>query len=228
MHVNNPTAADAEPHNTNKLQWVAPDSEGCTQLDVNATSDPPLGRSPAGSSSIRDLSQQGRLERLLKTGCVDSLRATQTVRHAAIDGCCMVEDSVHADLQHRGGGTCTDSASLACVQRSAASGRHLVLHIATTPCCSWPAQLVQCSAVAQHLYLQGGLYMHVAQRLMLSCALETAVLDLLCGSKQHRMATGCLHMALSTPPKCEALLRLHQPPCRQAEKHSHLIGTGCC
>ena len=67
-------------------------------LAAEANTKTPSGRAPAGSSSIRDLSQQRRQQQLLKTGCVDSLRAAQTARHANIDGCCMVEDTVRADL----------------------------------------------------------------------------------------------------------------------------------
>lgn len=135
-HMKSPTAAGVEPCNSNILHWMGLGSKGSAQVGGRGYHNPPSGRAPAGGSSTRDHSQQGRQEQLRKTGWVDSPRATQTIWHAAINGCCMSEGHTHANLQHSRIGTCGCAVSLACVSSPAVPGRHLLLHIGITPCCS--------------------------------------------------------------------------------------------
>jgi hypothetical protein len=128
-------AAEVKPHNGSMMRWNGRGLESSAQVGGRRVTTPPNGRAPAGSSNTQDLSQQGRRERLLKTGWVDTLRTTQTAGHAAVDGRCTLWDGVHADLQHSGFRTCGCPVSLACVSSAAVSGRHLLQHIAITPCC---------------------------------------------------------------------------------------------
>ncbi len=128
-------AAEVKPHNGSMMRWNGLGLESSAQVSGRRVTTPPNGRAPAGSSNTRDLSQQGRRERLLKTGWVDTLRTTQTAGHAAVGGRCTLWDGVHADLQHSGFRTCSCHVSLACVSSAAVPGRHLLLHTAITPCC---------------------------------------------------------------------------------------------
>ena len=130
------TAAEAEPHSSNIMRCTVLGLSAGRRLAAGANTFPPSHRAPAGSSSIRGLSQQGRQARLLKTGWIHSFGGTQTARHAAINGRCILEGHVHADWRHTGCGTCGCPASLARTPSSAVPGGHLLLHNATTASCS--------------------------------------------------------------------------------------------
>lgn len=173
-------------------------------MAAEASTTHPSGRAPAGGSTTRDLGQQGRQEWPLKTRWLDTLGAAQAARHTAIDGRCIMEGHVHADLQHRGSGICGCPARSAHTPRSAVPGRHLLLHIATATCCNQQGEPMRCSAAAQHSHLLHSVYVHAAKLVVLLCALMRAPVDLLVGSNHHPIPAGCLHTALEMPPACEA------------------------